>query len=50
MLYYTQTDDLKGIRCNGLALKTINLNFGLARTLSDINLDVELGIDLNTEG
>lgn len=48
--YYTQTDDLKGIRCNGLALKTINLNFGLARTLSDINLDVELGIDLNTEG
>lgn len=48
--YYTQSPDLKGIRCLGLALKRINLNFGLTRTLSTIRLDIEIGIDLKTVG
>jgi len=48
--YYTQSPDLKGIRTCGLALKRINLNFGVARTLSGIRLDVEIAIDLKTEG
>ena len=48
--YYSQSVDLKGIRCIGVALKTIFLNFESARQLSGISLHVELGIDLKTEG
>ena len=48
--YYSQTKDIKGIRCCGVALKQIQLNFDVAITLSDIRLDVEIGYDLNTEG
>ena len=48
--YYSQSNDLKGIRCCGLALKLIDLNFGLNLTLSGIRIIVEIGIDLNTEG
>lgn len=48
--YYTQTPDLKGMRTIGLALKSIVLNLGFARPLNTFNFDVEIGIDLNTEG
>lgn len=49
--YYSQSNDIKGIRCNGLALKRIALNFeNTISNLSNIRLDVEVGIDLNTEG
>jgi len=48
--YYTQSPDLKGIRCCGIALKEINMNFTAAMTLSAMNLDIEIGIDLITEG
>lgn len=48
--YYSQSQDLKGIRSIGLALKRLTLNFGGARTLSSITIDVEVGIDLSTEG
>ena len=49
-VYYSQSDDVKGIRCCGLALKTIQLNFNGNFTLSGIKLNVEIGYDLNTEG
>ncbi len=48
--YYTQTADLKGMRCCGVALKRIHLNFSSDVTLSAIRLNVELGYDLKTEG
>ena len=48
--YYTQTPDLKGIRCCGVALKRICLNFGASVTASDVTLDVEIGYDIDTEG
>lgn len=48
--YYSQSEDIKGIRCCGLALKSIQLNFNANVTLSDIRLDVEIGYDLRTEG
>lgn len=48
--YYTQTSDLKGIRCCGIALKEIALNFSVAFNISTIQLNVEVGYDLNTEG
>lgn len=48
--YYTQSPDLKGIRCIGIALKCIQLNFDAAIALDDIKLDIEIGYDLNTEG
>jgi len=48
--YYTQTDDLKGMRCNGVALKCIYTNLGAAVAINTIKLDVEIGIDLGTEG
>ncbi len=48
--YYSQSNDLKGIRCCGISLKTIYLNFQTAITLNNIALSVEIGIDLNTEG
>jgi len=49
--YYSQSNDIKGIRCNGLALKRIFLNFeSTISNLSNIRLDVEVGIDLRTEG
>ena len=48
--YYSQSNDIKGIRTCGLALKKIQLNFNANVTLSDILLDVEIGYDLNTEG
>jgi len=49
-VYYNQTKDLKGIRCCGIALKRVALNFESATTVSNIELDVEIGIDLSTEG
>ena len=48
--YYTQTPDLKGIRCCGIALKKINLKFAASIDLANITLDVEIGYDLKTEG
>tara|TARA_Y100000401_G_scaffold38260_1_gene28830 strand:+ start:153 stop:929 length:777 start_codon:yes stop_codon:yes gene_type:complete len=48
--YYAQSADLKGIRCCGIALKLINLNFANAIALNDIKLIVEIGYDQNTEG
>tara|TARA_B100000287_G_scaffold140185_1_gene132073 strand:- start:547 stop:1344 length:798 start_codon:yes stop_codon:yes gene_type:complete len=48
--YYTQSPDLKGIRCCGVALKRINLKFESALDLANLRLDVELGYDLRTEG
>lgn len=48
--YYSQSEDLKGIRTIGLALKRINLNFASARALAGVRIEVEVGIDLNTEG
>ena len=48
--YYTQTPDLKGIRCVGIALKRISLNFSAVTTLSNMRLTIEVGYDLKTEG
>ena len=48
--YYTQTNDIKGIRTCGVALKKIALNFDSALGINNIELSVEIGIDLNTEG
>tara|TARA_R110002012_G_scaffold10712_4_gene48539 strand:+ start:473 stop:1255 length:783 start_codon:yes stop_codon:yes gene_type:complete len=48
--YYAQSPDLKGIRCCGIALKKIQLNFNGDVDLSTIRLTVEIGYDLKTEG
>lgn len=48
--YYTQSPDLKGIRCCGLALKRISINTTSSIALSTIALAVEVGYDLKTEG
>ena len=48
--YYTQTNDLKGMRCCGVALKQIQLAFAETHALNNIQLDLEIAIDLNTEG
>jgi len=48
--YYTQTEELKGMRCCGIALKQILLNFDTTIQIDNIELMVELGIDLSTEG
>jgi hypothetical protein len=48
--YYTQSPDLKGMRACGIALKNIKLNFATAIVESTIRLDIEIGIDLKTEG
>ena len=48
--YYTQSPDLKGIRCIGLALKEIHLSFGGSLDTSALQLEVELGIDLKSGG
>ena len=48
--YYTQSPDLKGIRCCGVALKRISLSFQQNIDISTIRLNVELGYDLKTEG
>lgn len=48
--YYTQSPDLKGMRTCGIALKQIILNYSKAISLDKLELTVEVGIDLNTEG
>jgi hypothetical protein len=48
--YYTQSPDLKGMRACGLGLKRILLNLSTAVTLNEIELHVEIGYDLDTEG
>lgn len=48
--YYAQSKDLKGIRCMGLALKTISLNFSESTLLSALAIDIEIGYDLKSEG
>jgi hypothetical protein len=48
--YYTQSPDLKGIRCCGVALKRISLSMQTAISLDGIRLMVECGYDLKTEG
>jgi len=48
--YYAQSKDLRGVRCIGLALKQIQINFDVSVTLDDIRLDFEIGYDLRTEG
>jgi len=47
---YNQSKDLKGIRCIGLALKHVNLNFNSAITVDNFALDVEIGIDMKSGG
>ena len=48
--YYSQSEDIKGIRCCGLALKKLNVTLTTATPLSNYNIELEIGIDLNTEG
>ena len=48
--YYSQSPDLKGMRCCGIALKEIGLAFNSAFAINNIQLDYEIAIDLNTEG
>ena len=48
--YYTQSPDLKGIRCCGVALKQIQLQMTSNITINDIRINVELGYDQTTEG
>lgn len=48
--YYTQTTNLQGMRACGVALKDISLNFDTAVAKENIKLNVELAIDLTTEG
>ncbi len=48
--YYTQTPNLMGMRACGVALKEIQLNFSEAIGINNISLQVELAIDLKTEG
>ena len=48
--YYTQSPDLKGVRCCGVALKQIQLQMSGSITINDIRINVELGYDLRTEG
>ena len=48
--YYTQSPDLKGMRTCGVALSEILLNFNQDLNISNIRLDVEIAIDLDTEG
>jgi len=48
--YYTQSPDLKGMRCVGISLKEIFLNFDTAIAINNIKIDIEIGIDLKTEG
>ena len=48
--YYTQSPDLKGIRCIGVALKEIHLSFGGSLDTAALQLEVELGIDLKSGG
>jgi len=48
--YYAQSQDLKGVRCCGVALKTISLNFSESTLLSALKIDIEVGYDLKTEG
>ena len=47
---YNQSKSLKGIRCMGIALKRINLNFESSLDTSLIKLDVEMGLDMATGG
>jgi len=47
---YSQNKEIRGMRCCGIALKLIDLNFGVALNISGIRLIVELGIDLTTVG
>jgi len=47
---YNQTKDLKGIRCIGIALKRIMLNFESALDTAVPSLDVEIGIDMKSGG
>ena len=48
--YYAQSQDLRGMRCCGIALKKIQLNFDSAVDISTIRIDCEIGYDLKTEG
>jgi len=48
--YYTQSSDLKGIRCIGLALKEITLGFSATHPINNIQLDIEIGVDLKSGG
>ena len=48
--YYTQTPDLKGMRSIGVALKRIMMNFSGDIDIDNIQLDIEIGYDLKTEG
>jgi len=48
--YYQQSKVLKGMRCVGISLKEILLNFDVALNINNIKIDIEIGIDLKTEG
>tara|TARA_B100000809_G_scaffold237726_1_gene257775 strand:+ start:217 stop:999 length:783 start_codon:yes stop_codon:yes gene_type:complete len=49
--YYTQSADLKGIRCIGIGLKLIYLTFSASiADRSLLEIEIELGIDLKSGG
>lgn len=48
--YYTQTPDLKGIRCIGLALKQILLVSKVSADTATLEIEVEVGLDLKSGG
>ena len=47
---YNSSDSLKEVRCIGLALKSIFVNFDSAITTDNVEINVELGIDLKSGG
>ena len=38
----------KGLRCSGLALKTILINFGASETLENVNIDFQIYVDVTS--
>ena len=45
---YYQNNDLKGIRCSGLALSSIFVQFDSAVNTAGVNLAVEVGVDVSS--
>jgi hypothetical protein len=54
---YVQTDiisdsvnvpNTEGLRCSGLALKTILINFGSSETLDNVNIDFQIFVDVTS--
>lgn len=45
---YAQNNDTKGIRCSGLALRTILMNFTTDIVLDDVTIDITVGVDVSS--